>query len=66
MPVAETDDLELGVPDGFTADEEMLQESAAVIPAGPPKPNKPIVGIIYPPPEVRSMNMKREKLIFCK
>lgn len=54
MPVADADDLTLGLPDGFTADEEALQETAALAPPGPPKPSKPLVGIIYPPPEVRS------------
>lgn len=55
MPVAEAEEAQLGASDGFTTgDEEMHQEIIAVVPAAPSKPNKPLVGIIYPPPEVRS------------
>ncbi|ODM95504.1 Splicing factor 3A subunit 1 [Orchesella cincta] len=55
MPVAEAELVSLGLPDGFTADEDVAQETTAVVPSGPSKPNKPIVGIIYPPPEVRNI-----------
>lgn len=64
MPVADFADLEEGNP---FADEEhadfaqfaLETQSAegAATPAPTPKSSKPIVGIIYPPPEVRSKSV---------
>jgi hypothetical protein len=60
MPVADFADLDEGNP---FADEEqqadfaqfaLETQSAASTPTLAPKSSKPIVGIIYPPPEVRS------------
>lgn len=53
MPVAEAEEVPLGVLDGFSMEEDEAPMEA-VAPVGPLKSNKPIVGIIYPPPEVRS------------
>ena len=57
MPVAEFDQqLVAESEDNSLAplDQELQEEPTA--PAAPQKPTKPIVGIIYPPPEVRSKN----------
>lgn len=61
MPVADFADLDEGNP--FAEEEhadfaqfalETADVQSATTPAPLPKPSKPIVGIIYPPPEVRS------------
>jgi hypothetical protein len=57
MPVADFADLDEGNP---FADEDIGEGLEAVAPITPAKPSKPIVGIIYPPPEVRS------KIFFTK
>jgi len=59
MPVAESEvEYSLGIPEGmpldFAAMDEQPQEPETPVVPPPTKPSKPIVGIIYPPPEVRS------------
>jgi len=55
MPVAEISQHEVSE-EGISGGEKLADLSIEELPpvAATPKPTKPIVGIIYPPPEVRS------------